>query len=144
MLKKWKDNKGDPMSKIQLAARIILGLIYSVFGAMGLAIVFGFMKMPQTPMPEAAETYMKGIMAAGYFFPLLKITETTCGLLILTGIAAPLALVIIAPVTLNIFLFHKFLTPGMGNLILPSIMVVMQILAMSGYWNVYQRLFSKK
>ena len=33
-------------TKIQLAARIILGLIYFVFGGMGLAIAFGLMKMP--------------------------------------------------------------------------------------------------
>src|SRR4051812_19150651 len=123
------------MSKVQLAGRIILGLIYFVFGSMGLAIILGFMKMPQSPMPEAAEAYMKGIMATGYFFPLLKVTEVVCGLLLLTGRAAPLALVIIAPVTLHILLFHTFLTPGVGNLALPLVMVVAQILAMSGYWS---------
>ncbi len=132
------------MSKIQLGARIVLGLIYFVFGSMGLAIVFGLMKMPQNPMPEAAETFMKGIMATPYFFPMLKMTEVACGLLLLTGRAAPLGLVIIAPVTLNIFLFHAFLTPGSGNLVLPGVMVLAQILAMSQYWHVYRPLFTKK
>ncbi len=64
------------MTKIQMGARIILGLIYFVFGSMGLGIVFGLMQMPEQPMPEAATAFMKGIMASGYFFPLLKITET--------------------------------------------------------------------
>ena len=131
------------MKKIQLSARILLGLIYFVFGGMGLAIAFGLMKMPESPMPEAAMTFMKGIMATGYFFPLLKITETTCGFLLLFGIAAPVALVIIAPVTVQIIMFHTFLTSGASNLVLPGAMVVLQIVAMSGYWKVYQPLFKK-
>ena len=131
-------------TKLQTAARVILGLIYFVFGGMGLSIALGLMKMPNSPMPEAATAFMMGIMGSGYFFPVLKITETTCGLLILTGIAAPLALVIIAPVTLQIILFHSFLTPGVSNLPLPLLMVVAQIIAMSGYWNLYRPLFSRK
>ena len=70
------------VKKIQTAARIILGLIYFVFGSMGLAIAFGLMKMPEQPMPEAAEIFMKGIMATGYFFPVLKVTEVVFGFLL--------------------------------------------------------------
>ena len=62
----------------------------------------------------------------------------------MTGIAVPLALVIIAPVTINILCFHVFLTPGLNELPLPLTMVVAQILAMSGYWKQYQPLFGKK
>lgn len=132
------------IQKIPLGARIILGLIYFIFGGMGLAIALGLMKMPENQvMPEAAMTFMKGIMATGYFFPLLKITETVCGFLLLINFAAPVALVILAPVTLHIFLFHFCLTPGMANLPLPIVMVVAHIVAMSGYWHVYQPLFGK-
>ena len=130
-------------SKIQFAARIVLGLIYFVFGSMGLAIAFGFMKMPLSPMPEAALEFMKGIMATGYFFPVLKITETTCGFLLLIGLAAPLALVILAPITLQIILFHTMLTPGISNLFLPLGMVIAHCTAMAAYWNLYRPLFSK-
>jgi putative oxidoreductase len=132
------------MGAIQVGARIILGLIYFVFGLMGLAIVFGFMKMPNSPMPPAAMDFMKGIMGSGYFLPLLKVTETSCGLLLLIGLWAPLALVILAPITLNIFMFHFNLTPGLSELILPGLMVEAHILAMSGYWNSYKPLFSNK
>jgi putative oxidoreductase len=132
------------MPKIQLTARIILGLIYFVFGSMGLAMAFGLMQMPQQPMPEALEAFMKGIMGTGYFFPLLKMTEVLGGLLLLTGIAAPVGLVILAPITLNIILLHTFLTPGLSNLVLPLVMVISHVVAMSGYWNLYQPLFSKR
>ena len=130
--------------KIQMAARIILGLIYFVFGSMGLAIALGFMKMPDQSMPEAAETFVKGIMATGYFFPVLKITETVFGFLLFFKRTAPLALVVLAPVTLQIMLFHTCLTPGAGNLILPYVMGVLHIIAMCAYGNLYQPLYSNR
>ena len=129
---------------IQLGARIILGLIYFVFGAMGLAMQLGLMQMPEPAMPEAAMGFMKGMVGTGYFLPLLKITETVCGLLLLTGLAAPLALVIVAPVTLHILLFHANLTPGVNNLVLPSVMIIVQVIAMSGYWDLYKPLLVRK
>lgn len=129
-------------SKIQLGARILLGLIYFVFGSMGLAMAFGLMKMPEPHMPEAAAAFMTGIMSAKYFLLTLKLTETICGLSMLVGIAAPAALVIIAPVTLQIFLFHVFLTPGMNELVLPLAMVILQVVAMSGYGKIYSPLFA--
>ena len=130
--------------KIQTGARIILGLIYFVFGAMGLAMQLGLMPMPEPAMPEAAMGFMKGMVGTGYFLPLLKITETTCGFLLLTGFAAPLALVIVAPVTLHILLYHVYLTPGLNNLVLPSVMTIVQIIAMSGYWDVYKPLLARR
>jgi putative oxidoreductase len=132
------------LNKIQFGARIVLGLIYFAFGGMGLGMALGLWHMPFPPLPEAAENFMKGIMGTGYFLLMLKITETSCGFLLLSGIAAPLALIVIAPVTLNIFMFHTFLTPGLNNLVLPLIMVASQILAMSGYWKLYKPLFGKK
>jgi putative oxidoreductase len=131
------------MSKVQLGARIVLGLIYFVFGLMGLAMVLGLMKPPEPAMPEAAMKFNEGLFGSGYFLPLLKVTETLGGALLLFGIAAPFALVMLAPITLNIFLFHAVLTPGAGNLVLPLIMLVAHAVAMSAYWNRYRPLFSK-
>lgn len=130
--------------KIQMAARIILALIYFVFGLMGLSIALGLMKMPEQPMPQAAQTFMTGIMATGYFFPVLKVTEVFFGFLLFFKRTAPLALVVLAPVTLQIILFHMFLTPVAGELILPLVMGVSQIVAMSAFWNLYQPLFSNR
>lgn len=130
--------------KIQIAARVILGLIYFVFGLMGLAMVAGLTKMPEPQMPEAAMAFTKGIAGSGFFMPMLKVTETLCGLFLLTGFAAPAALVILAPITINIFLFHAYLTPGAQQLVLPALMVFAHVTAMSAYWGVYKPLFRKK
>lgn len=46
---------------------------------------------------------------ASYFFPLLKAVETIAGLMLLTKRYVPLALVMLAPILVNIFAFHYFL-----------------------------------
>lgn len=120
-------------------ARYIIALIFFVFGGAGLFNLFP----PPPNMPEKLQTFMTGIMAAGYFFPLLKGTETLCGLLLLVGVAPALMLVILAPITINIFFTHAFLTPGIENLVLPIFMVICHGVAAVGYWKVYKPLFDK-
>lgn len=128
---------------IRTGARIILGVIYFVFGGMGLLIALKVIPIEFPPMTAGAESFFKGIMGTGYFFPLLKTTETVCGLFLLLNLATPLALVVLAPVTLNILMFHAFLTPGAGNLALPAAMAALQVVAMSGHLKAYRPLFSK-
>lgn len=96
------------MKKLPFLARILLGLIFFIFGIGGL---FKLMPPPAN-MPESMATFMGGLMATGYFFPFLKVTEIICGALLLMGVYVPLALVVLAPVVLNIFLVHLFMMPG--------------------------------
>lgn len=94
-------------AKAPLIARVLLGLIFFVFGLIGLLNLFP----PPPDLPERLQAFNAGMMAAGYFFPLVKGTEVVCGLLLLTGFYVPLALVVLAPIVLNIFLVHAFLAP---------------------------------
>ncbi|MCB0349522.1 MAG: DoxX family protein [Bdellovibrionales bacterium] len=95
-------------AKLPLIARILLGLIFFIFGIAGL-----FNLMPPPPnMPEKLMTFMSGLMATTYFFPLLKITEIVCGALLLLGMFVPLALVVLAPIVINIFMVHAFMEPS--------------------------------
>lgn len=120
-------------------ARYILGLIYFIFGALGL-----FQLLPPQPdMPERMQLFMTGLLATGYFFPLLKGTETICGLMILAGVAPALMLVILAPITINIFLLHSFLTPGLENIVLPLFMVIMHVWAAQFFLPVYKNMFRR-
>lgn len=127
------------MHKIPMIARILLGLIYFVFGLNGF---LNFIPAPPD-MPEKVMTFMNGVMAAPYFFPVLKGTEVICGLLLLTGFAAPLALVILAPITLQILLFHGFMTPGLSQQILPLVMLALHLVAAKAYWPLYRPLFGR-
>lgn len=92
------------MSKITLIVRLLLGLVF--FGS---GVAFFFTTPP--PMEGPIAEFFKGMMATQYFFYLLKGTEIICGLMLLTGRFVPLALVILAPVVLNIFLVHAFIGP---------------------------------
>lgn len=125
-------------TKIALASRYLLGLIYFVFGLNGF---LNFIPAP-TEMPAAAMAFAGALGATGYFFPFLKGTEVLMGLLLLAGFAVPLALVVLAPITLNIFLFHFILTPGIENSIVPVAMIALHILAATGYWHLYRPLFT--
>jgi uncharacterized membrane protein YphA (DoxX/SURF4 family) len=94
-------------AKIPLIARVLLGLVFLFGGITGLLNLVP----PPPDLPERLQTFNSGLMASGYFFPLLKGTETICGLLLLTGFFVPLALVVLAPIVINIILVHAFLAP---------------------------------
>lgn len=125
------------------AARILLGLIFVVFGLNGMMAVFtgsGFLPMP--PMPEAAGKFMMGLASSGYMFPVIKVLEVLCGLALVLGMWAPFALVLIAPIIVNIFLFHLFLAPG--GLILAVVIVALALFLGHSWREVYKPLFKKK
>lgn len=127
-------------SKITLVARVLLGLIYFVFGLNGF---LNFIPMTPPPMPEAAMDYMKGLMAAGYFMPLLKGAETLGGFMLLSGLAAPIGLLILTPITLHILLFHACMTPGIQNSALPIFMCILHALVALRFWGSYRPLFRR-
>ena len=93
--------------KIDMGLQALLGLIFFVFGLNGF---FEFLPMPELS-PEGG-AYFGALAATGYFLPVLKIVETVSGLLLLVRLFSPLALVLLAPVIVQILLFHLFLDPG--------------------------------
>ena len=90
-----------------IVVRTLLGALF-VFSAV---VVLFNIKMGEMPKlgPEAT-AFMTGLMATGYFMKLLKITELICGLLLIINKWAPLATVILFPISLNIIFYHAFLT----------------------------------
>ncbi len=95
-MKKW----------IDIGVQGLMGLIFFVFG------LNGFLHfIPDPELTGDAATYMGGLGTAGYFFPVLKIVEITAGFLLLIRKFPALALVLLVPVVVQIFLFHAFLEP---------------------------------
>ena len=90
-------------------ARTLLGLLFTVFGLNGF---LGF--LPPPDIPPAGGAFFGALAATGYMLPLIKGTEVLAGLALLAGRAVPLALTVLAPITVNILLFHVFLAPGLG------------------------------
>ncbi|MCY1056268.1 DoxX family protein [Nannocystis sp. SCPEA4] len=88
-------------------ARTLLGLVFLVFGLNGF---LHFLPMP--PVPARAGEFLGALAASGYMFPLIKGTEVVAGALLLSGRLVPLALILLAPVIVNIVAYHLALAPG--------------------------------
>jgi len=95
-----------PMKTAVLIARILLGIIFVVFG------LNGFLPfLPQPEMPQAAIAFFGALAASGFMLPTLFATQLVGGALLLLGMV-PLGVVILAPVIVHIVEFHVFLAPG--------------------------------
>ena len=95
--------------KIDLGLQALLGLAFVVFG---LNKFIGFMPPPDLPM--AAGSFMGALAETGYMFPLIALTEIVAGALILARFYSALGLVLLAPISVNIVLFHLSLAPSGG------------------------------
>jgi uncharacterized membrane protein YphA (DoxX/SURF4 family) len=91
-------------------ARLLMGLAFFIFGLNGF---LNFIPQPKTAMPENVMAFMGGMMKTGYMMPLISGTQLLVGVLLLANLFVPLALALIAPVIVNIILFHVFLSPAM-------------------------------
>jgi len=115
-------------------ARVILGLIFLVFGLNGF---LHFIPMP--PPTGAAAAFFSGLVKAQYFLPFMAFVQVVGGVLLLSGTHIPVALLLLFPVIVNIFLFHLTLDPaGLGLAIL---ILVAAILLAVYYWPVYKPIF---
>ena len=94
------------MKTAVLIARILLGLIFVVFGLNG---VVPF--LPQPEMPQAANAFFGALAASGFMLPLLFATQIVGGALLLLGLV-PLGVLVLTPVIVHIVAFHVFLAPG--------------------------------
>jgi uncharacterized membrane protein YphA (DoxX/SURF4 family) len=106
------------MKIVVTIARVLLGLVFFVFGLNGLHPF-----MPNPPPTPAAQALFGALAGTPYMFPLIFGTQVLGGALLLIGLAVPFALVILAPVIVNIVCFHVFLSPDL----LPVALVVAAI-----------------
>lgn len=91
----------------------LLALVYLVFGS---NYFLHFIAMP--PMDGNAGTFT-GVLYMTGFLAFVKVLEVVLGLLLLLPATRKLALVLIAPISLNILLFELFIAhqPGIGILL---------------------------
>jgi len=116
--------------------RIVLGLGLLFFGVSKL-IDFDF--MPTHIYTGEAAIFIDSLSDTGYILILIGILELLTGMLLLLNKWVPFALLLLAPITVNIFLFHLFLdTPG---LFIALIIVVLNAILIYKHWKVYRPLF---
>jgi hypothetical protein len=124
-------------SKIPTAARLLLGLIFAVFG------LNGFLHfIPTPPMSGPAGAFGGAMFATGYLFQLLKGTEVLVAVLLLSNRFVPLALALLAPVVVNIVAFHAFLAPS--GLPLPLVILALEIYLARSYRDAYSSMLQAR
>ncbi len=81
-----------------IVVRVLLGALFLF------ASVSYFLKlMPEPPMEGAMKVFNDGMTASGYIMPIVKAIELICGLALVAGRFVPLALILLAPIVVNIF-----------------------------------------
>ena len=111
---------GATLANVSAAvARYLLGTTFFVFGLNGF---LNFIPPPAEGIPAAAAAFGGALAQTGYMFPLIKGTEVLAGALLLANRWVSLALLLLAPIVVNIIAFHAFLAPGLA---IPLVLLVM-------------------
>ena len=104
------------MKIVLLIARLLLGLIFLVFGLNGF---LNFLSMG--PMPTGLAGQFVGALVLSHYFWVVAALQIAGGALLLANRFVPLALVLLGPVIVNIICYHVFLN---RSGIAPAIVVI--------------------
>jgi uncharacterized membrane protein YphA (DoxX/SURF4 family) len=94
------------MKIVALIARILLGLIFFVFGLNGF---LHFIPMGQMPTGLAGQ-YI-GVLMQSHYIYFVAALQVAGGALLLVGRYVPLGLTLLGPVIVNILLYHLLMDP---------------------------------
>ena len=105
------------MKIASLVARLLLGLVFLVFG------LNGFLHFIKAPMPTGiAGQWVTAIFASGFWVVIFGL-QVICGALFLVNRFVPLALVLIGPVIVNILATHALMgAPGLPMAVVVAIL----------------------
>ena len=124
------------MKTAATVARFVLGLVFVVFG------MNGFLNfMPMGPVPALAGQFAGALIQSHYMVVVLTL-EVLSGLLLVTNSYALLATTFIAPVIVNILLFHIFLAPA--GLPLAAFVAALWVLSAYPYRALLSPLFQRR
>ncbi len=93
-----------------VVSRTLLGIGFIVFGS---NILHPFLPMPAPPAGSLPAQFM-GVMYPTHWMALIGLFQVAGGILVLIGRTAPLGLVLLGPVLVNILAFHILIMGGQG------------------------------
>ena len=94
------------MKITSVIARFLLGLIFLVFGLNGF---FHFLSMPA---PTGVAGQFMGALFVSHFLIVIFVIQLIGAVLLLVNRYVPLALALLAPIIVNILLFHLLMAPS--------------------------------
>ena len=125
------------MKIVTLIARLLLGLIFVVFGLNGF---LNFINMG--PMPSGLAGQFIGALALSHYFWVVAALQVAGGALLLVNRFVPLALVLLGPVIVNIILYHVFL--NLSGAALAIVVVILWGIVFYGYRQYFSGIFIQR
>ncbi len=98
----------------------------------------GFLPLPKLPL-KAGE-FMSSLDTAGYILPFVGALEVYIGGLLILKKWVPFALILLAPISVNILLFHFFLDLS-GGMIGALVVATLNIILIYKHWSQFKPLF---
>jgi len=121
-------------SQFTLLVRIVLGIMLVVFGSNNF---LHFIPLP--PPTGSAADFLNSLGATGYIFPVVGVLEVFIGVMLLVKKWMAFVLILLAPISINILLFHLFLDiPGVSAALL---VVILNAILIYKHWKQYIPLF---
>jgi len=118
-------------------ARYLLGFIFFVFG------LNGFLHfIPQPPLPPGPGADFAAALFVSRYLVVVLLLEIIPAVLLFTNRYVPLALVLLGPVIVNIFLFHAFMAPS--GLPLALVVIVLWLLVAASVRSAFTGLFQHR
>lgn len=119
-----------------LVARLLLGLMFIVFG------LNGFLNFLSGPMPTGLAGQFIGALVQSHYFGVVAALQVIGGALLLIGRYVPLGLVLLGPVIVNILLYHLFLFPS--GFVLGLLAAILWFIVFYGYRQYFSGLFVQR
>jgi putative oxidoreductase len=94
------------MKTFVLISRLLLGLLFTVFG------LNGFLHFIPAPMPTGLAGQYMGALFVSHYLAVIFALQLVAGVLLLANRFVRVALVILAPILVNIALFHACMAPA--------------------------------
>jgi uncharacterized membrane protein YphA (DoxX/SURF4 family) len=125
------------MKIVTLVARILLGLIFVVFGLNGF---FNFLSMG--PMPTGLAGQFVGALALSHYYWVVAALQIAGAALLLVNRFVPLALVLLGPVIVNILCYHVFLNSS--GAVLAGLVTVLWLIVFYGNRKHFSGIFVQR
>jgi putative oxidoreductase len=125
------------MKVTTVIARVLLGLIFVVFGSNAF---LQFLPMPPLPKGLTGE-YLHAFFASGYAYVIGGL-QVIGGLLLLVGRFVPLGLTILGGIIVNIWIFHILMAPAPAGLVPAIVVTILELFLVWQYRNAFRGILS--
>jgi len=124
------------MRTVSAIARYLMGVFFLVFG------LNGFLHFIPLPPPSGVAGQFMGALFVSHYLTLIFGLQVIAAVLLLANRYVPLALVVLAPVIVNILCFHALMAPS--GLPLAIVVVVLWVLIFVEVRSAFAGLFQSR